>query len=394
MNYSKYKDIFKGEQMPFAFVDKTLLDENINNILKRSGDKKIRIASKSVRCRWVLDYILQSNNQFQGIMCYSVNEAAWLADQGFDDLLVAYPCFHEKDIKSIIPALKEGKRIYLMTDLPEHLHQLQKIASSENVDIPVCMDMDMSSTIGPIYFGVYRSSINNLDAAKRYLDALKKCPNVQLKSLMGYEAQIAGVGDNVKGKSLMNAIISFLKKKSIKEVAKRRKEIYDLCINESFNIEVVNGGGTGSLESTKEESCVTEVTVGSGFYASHLFDNYKQFKHLPATAYAIEIVRQSQNDIYTSLGGGYVASGGLGIEKLPQIYLPKEAQLIKEEMAGEVQTPFKYKGKEDLKLGDPIFMRHSKAGELCEHFKELLIIDNEKIINRVPTYRGEGQCFL
>ena len=146
------------------------------------------------------------------------------------------------------------------------------------------------------------------------------------------------------------------------------------------------------MESTRAEVAVTEITAGSGFYASHLFDYYDNFKHLPAAGYAVEVVRQPQPGIYTCLGGGYVASGAPGVDKIPLPYLPEGARLHPNEGAGEVQTPILYKGQ--LKEGDPVFMRHSKAGELCERFNELLLVRAGKVIDRVPTYRGEGKCFL
>jgi D-serine deaminase-like pyridoxal phosphate-dependent protein len=99
-------------------------------------------------------------------------------------------------------------------------------------------------------------------------------------------------------------------------------------------------------------------------------------------------------DLYTCLGGGYVASGSAGTEKLPRPYLPDGAALLPLEGAGEVQTPVRYRGPERLALGDPIFMRHSKAGELCEHFNTLLLVMAGRVVGEVPTYRGEGQVFL
>ncbi len=379
--------------MPFAFLDKDLLDKNISSLLNRAGDKKIRIATKSVRCTWTLRYILDHHPRLQGLMCYSVREAAWLATEGFDDLLVAYPAFHSEDIREIVPMLKRGKRIYLMVDLEDHLRQVNQVGREENVRIPVCLDLDMTSKFPGVYFGVYRSSVNNKEKADMFFKTLKKYPFVHCRALMGYEAQIAGLGDNVKGKGAMNAIIRNLKKRSVKEVALRRKEVVALGQRQGVEFEVVNAGGTGSLETSRQESWVTEVTVGSGFYASHLFDHYKAFKHLPAAGYAIEVVRNPQPDIYTCLGGGYVASGTPGKDKTPIPYLPEGCSFIENEMAGEVQTPLKHKGGK-LELGSPVFMRHSKAGELCEHFNELVIVSNGEVVDSVPTYRGEGQCFL
>src|SRR5205085_937076 len=167
--------------------------------------------------------------------------------------------------------------------------------------------------------------------------------------------------------------------------------LVDLVKSYGLALRFVNGGGTGSIATTRTEQAVTEITVGSGFYAPALFDNYRDFRYQPTAGFAIEIVRHPHPHIYTCLGGGYIASGSVGLAKQPQPYLPRNAQLIALEGAGEVQTPVKYQGAIPLRLGDPIFMRHSKAGELCERFNRLLLVTNGTIENEVTTYRGDGE---
>ena len=134
--------------------------------------------------------------------------------------------------------------------------------------------------------------------------------------------------------------------------------------------------------------------MGSGFYSPALFDNYRDFRYLPAAGFAIEVVRRPRHSIYTCLGGGYVASGSAGPEKLPQPFLPYGARLLPLEGAGEVQTPIWYEGTEQLNIGDPVFLRHAKAGELCERFTHLLLVTNGTVADEVTTYRGDGQCFI
>ena len=394
--YAYYKQIFSGKEMPFAFIDIDLLKQNIVQSKLRSGSKNIRIASKSIRCVAVMKYILDMGLPFQGIMAFTALEAIFLAEQGFNDLLVAYPTWHQKHISAVCEAIKkdESLNIYLMLDSEEHVAHLAKIAAENEVILPVCLDLDMSSDFSKLHFGVFRSSITNKLQAKKVVKAIEANKSLRLAGLMGYEAQIAGVGDNVKGDFLKNQVVRKLKKKSVKEIAKRRAEVVKMIEKRGHQLDFVNGGGTGSLETTKLEDCVTEVTVGSGFYASGLFDNYINFKHAPAAAYAIEIVRKPQANIYTCSGGGYTASGTAGKDKEPLPYLPKGISLTANEGAGEVQTPIVYKGQMSLQLGDPIFLRHSKAGELCERFNELWIVSNGKIIEKVPTYRGQGKCFL
>jgi D-serine deaminase-like pyridoxal phosphate-dependent protein len=392
-NYNYYKEIFKGVQMPFAFVDMDLFNKNTEAIIKRAGNKKIRIASKSIRCVDLIKKILSSDSIFQGIMCYHPLEAVWLSEQGFDDLLIAYPFYNSQQIAAVCNEIKKGKLIVAMVDLPEHVQQLNRVAEQENCTIPVCMDIDMSSDFGHLHFGVRRSKITSVKLAEELGTHIRNSKNVKLVGAMGYEAQIAGVADRTDSMA-KNIVIPFLKKKSIKEIAKRRADIVKVLEGQGHTLQFVNGGGTGSVETTITESCITEITVGSGFYSPGLFDHYKQFHHLPAAAYAIEITRNPSEFIYTCYGGGYTASGSIEKNKLPKPYLPIAAQLIDTEGAGEVQTPIIYKGIEQLKLGDPVFMRHAKAGELCERFNSLLLVSESKIMDEVKTYRGEGKCFL
>lgn len=394
MDYQYYKKAFAAVRMPFAFVDLDKFDQNIATILKRSANKKIRIASKSVRCIQLLKRILAADTQYQGIMAYTVEEAIFLMQEGFDDILVAYPCVDKEQIMQLKSYLSQGKSIYLMTDTLQHLEFLQACAQEMQVILPICVDVDLSMPFMGIHFGVHRSSIKQVSDLKSYLELLKSCKNLSLQGLMGYEAQIAGIGNQQRGKKIFSKIISYLQKRSIPLLRKKRADFLFLIREYGIDLTFVNGGGTGSLESTREEEGVTEVTVGSGFYAPTLFDQYKQFRHEPAAAYAIAITRQPTATIYTCLGGGYTASGAFGADKIPMPYLPKGCALDANEQAGEVQTPIHYSGKEVLKIGDPIFMRHAKAGELCERFNDLYLLSKGEIIHTVPTYRGQGKCFL
>ncbi len=392
--YIAYKKIFDGKRYPLAFVDMQLLDENINQLRHRSGKTPIRIASKSIRCAHILDYILNADDQFSGIMSFSGEEAVFLSKKGFDDILVAYPVIDKERIVEVCHELKKGKYINLMTDKPEHIRMINEIGKQNGIKIPISIDIDMSVDFPGLHFGVWRSSIRKPINLKSFLEEIKEMEFVSLEGLMGYEAQIAGVTDNIEGKWLMNNVIRALKKISIKKIASKRAIAVKMIKDMGFELKIVNGGGTGSLESTINEPVITEVTVGSGFFNSHLFDNYSAFKHKPAAGFACAINRHPGEDIFTCSGGGYVASGSIERLKLPLPFLPEGARLLENEGAGEVQTPIVYKGKETLKIGDPVFFRHSKAGELCERFNHLLLIRDNQIEMEVPTYRGEGQCFL
>lgn len=386
--YDYYKEYVLNYKKPLAILDLELFDKNIEEILKKTN-KTIRIASKSIRCLHLLNYFNQKSSKIQGIMCYSGEEALFLIKEGFNDLLLGYPIVNKSIITDL---LKSIAKVTFMVDLIEHLKILENLGKKLNKQVRICIDIDMSYSILGIHFGVFRSKCQNLDYVKKLLEFIKQSKNLNLVGVMGYEAQLAGIAENNPNNGLlMGYAIRALKYLSISSIFEFRKNVVKLIKNEGFKLEFVNGGGTGSLSETDKDDSVTEITVGSGFYSPHLFDYYDKFIYHPSLFYAIEIVRNPFDNVYTCYGGGYIASGSLGIDKYPKIYLPKTATYRNEEGAGEVQTPIIYKEK-TLKLGDPIFLRHSKAGELLEHFTEVLIIQKEKSF-LVKTYRGEGKKF-
>ena len=268
----------------------------------------------------------------------------------------------------------------------EHLEILSKAIRPLSLKIQIAIDIDVSSRWPMLHFGVRRSSIYNEDTMGLFLRELKKYPEIELVGMMGYEAQIAGVPDK-------DFLIRFLKKRSISAIARLRQKLVDQVKASGHPLRFVNGGGTGSIESTRVDSSVTELTVGSGFYNPTLFDGYDSFHHNAAAYFALSIVRQPADDIVTCFSGGYIASGSVGKNKEPLPALPGGLKLLSHEGAGEVQTPVQGEVVKKLKIGDLVFFRHAKAGELCERFNQLYLISGNRIVETVPTYRGEGCNF-
>ncbi|MBA3471294.1 MAG: amino acid deaminase/aldolase [Herpetosiphonaceae bacterium] len=393
-DYATYKPIFAACPLPFAYVDLDLLTVNMRQILQRAAGRRIRIASKSIRCVAIIEKILAANPAFAGIMCFTAPEAVWLSRQGFDDLLLGYPCWRPEHLRAMCAEIARGKTLVAMVDSLEQIRHVGAIAAASGVVLPVCLDIDMSLQLPGLHFGVMRSPLRAAAAVLPLADAIAAHQHLRLDGIMGYEAQIAGLGDRMPGQAAKNLLVRVLQQRSRVAVARRRSAVVAALRERGMRLRFINGGGTGSIESTIGEPDISEVTVGSGFFSPTLFDHYRAFRHQPAAGFAIEIVRRPAPDIYTCLGGGYVASGSAGPEKLPQPYLPRGATLLPLEGAGEVQTPIRYPGPERLALGDPIFMRHSKAGELCERFNSLLAVFDGAIVDELPTYRGQGQAFL
>lgn len=393
-NYNYYSAILADYQLPAAFIDVDQLMVNLERMRLRAGHLPVRLVTKSVRCVEMIRTILAAGPFIQGLLCYSASEAAWLASQGFDDIVVAYPTVDARDILKVTVQQRRGRSITLMVDNLAQVIAINEIAMTEGVVIPLAIDLDMSSDFPGLYFGVHRSPINNAAKALKLADEIAKRKGVALEGLMGYEGQIAGLMDDVPGQVLKNAIIRYLKRRSIKEVNARRQNVVAALLDAGHTLRFVNGGGTGSFESTRDDPSVTELAAGSGLYAPTLFDHYQAFELLPSAGFALPVTRTQDTGVTVCSGGGYIASGPAGKDRLPKPWLPSGCTLIDNEAAGEVQTPLLHPPTLALKIGDPVLFRHAKAGELCERFNELLLIRNGRVFDRVPTYRGEGKSFF
>ncbi len=396
-SHDRYERIFAEVEAPFAFVDLGAMWANADAMLDRAGEKRVRVASKSIRCRALLEEILRRDSRFAGLMTFTLAETLWLAEQGFEDLLLAYPTTDTTGLGELAlrSVANPGGAPIVMVDCPEHLDAIESVLGAGAAPVRVCIDLDASwwALGGRIKVGPKRSPVHSVEQAVALAREIERRPQIELDALMAYEGQIAGVGDKPPGRRLRGAMIRFMQRRSARELAERRAQVV-AALGEFVELEIVNGGGTGSLELTAAESVVTEVTAGSGFYAPALFDHYSRFSLTPAAGFALPITRKPAPRVATALGGGYLASGSGDAARLPAPWLPPGLELDPEEGAGEVQTPLLGEPAADLQVGDRAYLRHAKAGELCERFDVLHLVEGEEIIDVVPTYRGEGKAFL
>ncbi len=399
-NYDKLAALVRDEPLPTMLVDLEVLDANVRRLseVARQHGKNLRVASKSVRVPDLLKRILSvGGDHFRGLMCFSLPEAQLLAGEGFDDLLVAYPTVQISDLAIASTLAGEGKTFTLMLDSPTHVAMLADYWKEHGGDVPlrVCIDQDMSWRPGKLHIGAQRSPIRSIDDFATLLDSILSRSELRLAGVMGYEAQIAGVGDQNPFAPLLNPAKKLIKSQSVKDVATKRHAVSDLLIRRGVPIDFFNGGGTGSIRTTSDEGWVTEVTAGSGFLQSHLFDYYASNQNQPAMCFALQVTRIPQADRITCHSGGFIASGSSDPDKAPVPFLPAGLRPDKMEGFGEVQTPLlvphALRGK--LVPGDPIFFRPAKAGEIAERFNDYLLIEHGEKVGRARTYRGFGCCF-
>ncbi|GHH75499.1 alanine racemase [Streptomyces sulfonofaciens] len=380
---------------PLALVDLAAFDANASDLVRRAGGKPIRVASKSVRCRALLERVL-ARDGFRGIMAFTLAESLWLARSGFDDVLLAYPSADRRGYAELADDPKLAAAVTVMIDDPAQLRLIDGARGGGRETIRVCLELDTSLRLfgGRVRVGARRSPLHSPASLAEVARSVVRRPGFRLVGVMGYEGHVAGVGDRVQGRPVRSRAVRMMQMAARRELAARRAAAVHAVRAVAPDLEFVNGGGTGSVQHTAAEDAVTEIAAGSGLYVPRLFDDYTSFRGRPAALFALPVVRRPGVGVVTVLGGGYPASGAAGRDRLPVPHLPQGLAYDPQEGPGEVQTPLLGSAADDLLIGDKVWFRHAKAGELCERFDVLHLVEGDRVTGTVPTYRGEGHAFL
>ncbi|WP_062213636.1 amino acid deaminase/aldolase [Streptomyces sp. NBRC 109706] len=383
---------------PFAVVDLAAYDANAADLAHRALGKPIRLASKSLRCRALTERVLNRRG-FRGVLAFTLPEANWLAadpETGIDDVVVGYPTADRAALRRLADDELLARRITLMVDSVEHLAFLREAAHpSATRPLRLCLELDAALRLfgDRVHIGARRSPVRTPAAALSLARAIADTPEFRLVGLMAYESQTAGVGNAPPGAPLRGLAVRAMQHASGAELRERRAEVV-AAVRAVADLEFVNGGGTGSVERTAAEPAVTEIAAGSGLYGPALFDAYRAFRPRPAAYFALPVVRRPAPEVATVLGGGWTASGPPGPDRLPLPVFPAGLRFRATEGAGEVQTPLLGDAARRLRIGDRVWFRHAKAGELADHVRTFHLVDGDHVVAEAPTYRGEGHAFL
>ena len=371
-----------GVPAPFVVVDLDALEANADDLVRRARWRPVRVASKSVRCRWVLDHVL-GRPGFSGVMAYAVAEAVWLVAGGVRDVLVAYPSVDVVALREVAGDEELRREVTVTIDSVEHVDWLLEVLGHDESGLGVAVDVDASVRVGRLHLGVRRSPTRTPAEAVAVVRAATKA-GLDVRGLVFYDAQVAGLPDT-------GPHVRLLKRRSDAELPARRAAVVS-AVRDEVELRFVNGGGTGSLHRFGGDDAVTELAAGSGLYGPTLFDRYDGFTPRPAMAFAVPVVRRPAPGIVTAYGGGYVASGEPGWSRVPS---PARSawSLLRTEAVGEVQTPVRGPDVDRLRLGDRVWLRGAKAGELLERFDSVHVVRGSAPVAEVATYRGEGRNF-
>jgi D-serine deaminase-like pyridoxal phosphate-dependent protein len=379
-----------GLDAPFAALSLEALAHNARSMVARAAGTPLRVATKSVRSRGVLEAVLRHPG-FRGALAATLPEALWLSAT-VDDVLVGYPTVDRAALRALSADERARDRVTLMADSLEHLDAIDAAAPG-HPPIRIALELDASFALGPVRAGVRRSPVREPARLRALAEAVVARRGFTLVGLMAYEALVAGVQDARRRGLAPPALLRVVQRMSVAELRERRASAVD-AVRRVAPIEFVNGGGTGSIELTAADPAVTEIGAGSGLFGPHLFDGYRRFSPAPALAFALPVVRRPGVGCVTLLGGGWVASGPHGADRQPVVAWPEGLRIDPQEGAGEVQTPVLGAAADGLALGDRVWLRHAKAGELCERIDALHVVSGEQVVDSIPTYRGEGRMLL
>ena len=376
---------------PTYVVDLDAFDTNAADLARRAGGKPVRVATKSLRVPALVERALAAPG-FAGLLAYSLREALWLCEQGVsDDIVMGYPSVDRVALERFARSDAALAAITLMVDDVRQLDLLDAVRPT-GAPVRLAVDVDAGLHLGPAHLGPKRSPLGDAADVVELAQEIQRRDGLRLVGVMTYEGQVAGVPDEVPRHRFRSAAVRSVKKASVAQLADRRAEIAS-ALHEVAALEFWNAGGSGSLETSAADPAVTELTAGSGLLVPGLFDHYRSFRPLPAGYFGVPVVRRPSGHVATVAGGGLVASGPAGQDRLPVPWAPPGLHLTSLEGAGEVQTPLGGPGASALLVGELVWFRHAKSGEVAEHVLEAHLLRGNEIVESVPTYRGTGHAW-
>ncbi|WP_337191741.1 amino acid deaminase/aldolase [Nocardioides flavescens] len=378
---------------PLVVVDLDAFDANADDLLRRAHGVPIRVASKSLRVPALIERAL-ARDGFRGVLAFTLAEALWLEGAGVcDDLLVAYPTVDRAALQRLVASPTAAARVTLMVDDVAHLDVVDSVRASHAVPVRVAIDVDAGLRMGRQHVGPKRSPLYDAQDVLALARAVRDRDGFRLVGAMTYEGQVAGVQDQVPTQRAKSVVVRRIKALSLTQLQERRRSISDALAADGVRLELWNAGGSGDVEEAAADPVVTEVSAGSGLLAPTLFDHYASFDPRPAAFFGLPVTRRPSADVATVHGGGLVASGASGRDRLPTPWAPAGLQLTGLEGAGEVQTPLTGHPAGGLAIGDLVWFRHAKSGELFEHTTAVQLLSGDTFTDEVPTYRGHGLAF-
>ena len=372
-----------GLPAPLVAVDLDAFDANADDLVRRAGGLPVRVASKSVRCRTLLDRVL-ARPGFAGVMAYAVPEAVWLVGAGVRDVFVAYPSVDEAALRAVATDDLLRAEVTVTVDSVEHVRWLRDTLGADVAGLGVALDCDASLRVGRVHLGVRRSPTRTPEQALAVVRAALGV-GLDVRGVMFYDAQVAGLPD-------AGPHIRALKRRSVRELRERAP-----------------GGRRGgarrdrpALRQRGRHGQPAPVRRRPGGHRAGRRlgpvrpDPLRRLRRpRPAPGDGLRPAGRAptgpglrhgvRRRLRRERGAGVVAGAARRCAAGCRWCAPRRPARCRPRCTAPTPTA--------LRIGDRVWMRGAKAGELLERFDVVHLVAGGELVATVPSYRGEGRNF-
>ncbi len=376
---------------PIGVVDLEAFDANVAALVAAAQGKPIRLVTRSLGIPDLITRAAQHDG-FRGLLAGSVAEALWLHEERLsNDIVVAYPSVDAAALSKLASSPSAAAVITLMVDSRVHLDLVDALRASKAVPIRVAIDIDAGLRMGRQHAGVKRSPLYDAAQVVALAAEVEARRGFRLVGAMTYAAT-GGFPDLHLGRQARSLVRRKLESAAQAQLAVRRSEIAQ-ALGAMVELEFWNAGGSDSIVEEAADPVVTEVAAGSGLFGPSLLEGGPVSALQPAAYCGLTVTRRPSPEIATVHGGGFVASGPVGADRLPVPWAPPGLHLTDLEGAGETQTPLTGHPAALLRVGDLVWFRPAKPGEFFDRVAQVQLLMGATFEAPASTYRGLGLVF-
>ena len=382
--YERYEAIFGDLEPPFAFCDLDAVWSNAAEMLGRAGGKPIRVASKSVRCRDLLAPHPRARPRLsRPADLHAARGLLARRRRASRTSSVAYPTA-DRTRAGRARAADRGRarprRRCVMVDSVAHLDLIEAATGRRRRarSVRVCIELDVGwwPLGGPDQDRAEALPVRTPEQARELAQEIERRAGVAPGRADGLRGPHRGRRRRGAGTAAARTSRSGDAAALGARAARKRRAAVVAAVREVAELEFVNGGGTGSIAATAAEPAVTEVAAGSGFYAPVLFDHYSSLR--AASGRGLRARRRPQ---------AVAADRDRARRRLRRLRRRRAATAspsptcragcgsTRSRAPARSRRRCSASPRRALEVGDRVYFRHAKAGELCERFNSLHLVE-------------------
>ncbi|MCP4643454.1 MAG: hypothetical protein GY851_23605 [bacterium] len=386
-DYDYYREALKGYALPCALVDLDVLDDHADSVAAMADGKSIRVDSRFLRCAPLLERLMSRRPEFGGVVVSSAAEAVFLSLRGFDDLLIARPVWGEADTSGIMDVLHLGKKVVCAVDCLAHSEHLNTVGQDFNTVVSVAMEVDVCPRYAAFLTSGLRSGVSMPRQAAELAATIAEAPFLRLAGIVGH-VPVTAAGDSwLKRVPLRGLICAALMRRARATATARRKSFVEAVAAGTRELDFVTGCAPCSGTLAEADDTVTEWAAGSELVDPAISAPCEGPGMSPAAGLAVEVVR-------TRSGGRVECRGTCGFPQTRNGIrpLPAGSRVASAGPNGPLVVRHAPGANTVLEHGSPVILLTNDTPSLFESTNTILLVSDGRVVDEVPTYRGEGQC--